>query len=264
MPFNTTDFISRKQAGIPISMVTCYDTWSAALIAHSGVDTILVGDSLAMVMHGHSTTLPADTPLMALHTAAVRRGAPEAFIIGDMPFLSTRAGLSSAVENVAAIMRAGANAVKIEGAQGNLALIAHLTESGVPVMGHLGMTPQSVNAFGGFRLQGRDEAAAARLLSDALAIQEAGCFALVIECVPAATAKQVASQLTIPVIGIGAGNGVDGQVLVLQDLLGVLEGHTPRFVRKYLDGADLITDALRRYDQDVKARTFPAAKESYR
>jgi 3-methyl-2-oxobutanoate hydroxymethyltransferase len=258
------DFARRKREGVPISMVTCYDSWSAALIADTDIDCVLVGDSLAMVIYGHDTTLPASVDTMAAHTAAVRRGMPDKFLIGDLPFLSYRKGLDIAVENVGRLMTAGANAVKLEGANGNIDLIHHLVESGVPVMGHLGLTPQSVHQLGGFRVQGRDEEAATRLVEQARELQRAGCFSLVLEAVPAAVAAEVTRALEIPTIGIGAGPEVDGQVLVLQDLLGVNTAFRPKFVRTWMDGSTLIRDALQAYHRDVRSRTFPNGEESYR
>jgi len=257
------DFGRRKREGVPISMVTCYDAWSAALIADTDIDCILVGDSLAMVVYGHDTTLPADIDTMAAHTAAVRRGAPGAFIIGDMPFLSYRRDLGSAVDNAGKLMRAGAQAVKLEGAAGNIELIRHLVESGVPVMGHLGLTPQSVHRLGGFRVQAKTAEAAAVLVEEAEELQRAGCFALVLEAVPTAVAAEVTARLTIPTIGIGAGREVDGQVLVLQDLLGVTTAFRPKFVRTWLDGSTLIRDALEAYHRDVTEGRFPNGEESY-
>lgn len=257
------DFAERKRRGVPISMVTCYDAWSATLIADTDIDCILVGDSLAMVVYGHDTTLPADIDTMATHTAAVRRGAPDAFVIGDMPFLSYRRGLESAVDNVAKLMRAGAQAVKLEGAAGNLDLIRHLVESGAPVMGHLGLTPQSVHRLGGFKVQARTVDAAAVLVDEAGELERAGCFAVVLEAVPAAVAAEVTARLTIPTIGIGAGRHVDGQVLVLQDLLGVTTAFRPKFVRTWLDGSTLIHDALQAYHRDVTDGRFPNGEESY-
>ena len=257
------DFAKRKREGVPISMVTCYDAWSAALIAETEIDCILVGDSLAMVVYGHDTTLPVEIDTMAAHTAAVRRGAPDAFVIGDMPFLSYRRGLESAVDNVAKLIRAGAQAVKLEGAAGNLELIRHLVESGVPVMGHLGLTPQSVHQLGGFKVQARSDEAAAALIEQAHELEEAGCFALVLEAVPAAVAAEVTAVLEIPTIGIGAGRHVDGQVLVLQDLLGITTAFRPKFVRTWLDGSTLIRDALQAYHRDVTDGSFPNGEESY-
>jgi 3-methyl-2-oxobutanoate hydroxymethyltransferase len=261
------EFISRKQKNIPISMVTCYDFWSASIIAGTDIDCILVGDSSAMVMHGYPSTLPATVDMIALHIAAVRRGAPQTFIIGDMPFMTEVGSIDSIVSHARTLMQAGANAVKLEGAVdgygGSLAAIELLVRSGVPVMGHLGLTPQSVNSFGGYRVQGRAGDAREKLIEDARRLEEAGCFAIVLECVPEELGIELAEKLTVPVIGIGAGSGVDGQVLVLHDLLGLTPGKTPRFVRKYLDGAALIHEALESFHKDILSRTFPDKAESY-
>jgi 3-methyl-2-oxobutanoate hydroxymethyltransferase len=260
---NVQDFIMRKRRGERISMVTCYDAWSARLIADTAIDCVLVGDSLAMVVYGHDTTLPADSAMMAAHTAAVRRGAPEAFIIGDMPFLSYRGGIESAVENAGLLMQAGANAVKLEGAAGNVETVRYLVESGIPVMGHLGLTPQSVHQLGGFRVQGRGDEAAARLRAEALQLQEAGCFSIVLEAMPAAVANDVSEALAIPTIGIGAGPGTDGQVLVLHDLLGFNTEFRPKFVRTWMDGAGQVRAALDGFHEAVLDGSFPAEAECY-
>ncbi len=244
-------------------MVTSYDSWSAALAARSSIDCLLVGDSAAMVMHGLRDTTQADAQMIALHTRAVRRGAPDAFVISDMPFLSCRKGLHHAMDTVEVLMKAGADAVKIEGLAGQQEIIGHIIESGVPVMGHLGLTPQSVHLLGGYKVQGRTDEAGEAVRADARSLQEIGCFSLVVECVPARLAEMMADELTIPVIGIGAGAAVDGQVLVLQDLLGMSVGHTPKFVRKQIAGAELIIEALNTYVQETKTREFPSEKESY-
>jgi 3-methyl-2-oxobutanoate hydroxymethyltransferase len=258
------DFAKKKTNAVPISMVTCYDAWSAALIADTDIDCVLVGDSVAMVVHGHDTTIPADLEMMTTHTAAVRRGAPDAFVIGDMPFLSYRRGLAASMDAAAALMRAGANAIKLEGAPGNIELIRHLVESGVPVMGHLGLTPQSVHQLGGFKVQAKDGEAAERLISQATDLQQAGCFAIVLEAIPATVAERVTARLEIPTIGIGAGRHVDGQVLVLQDLLGVSTAYRPKFVRTWMDGSLVIREALQSYHLDVTAGTYPNGRESYK
>lgn len=259
----TLDFRTYKEENRPISMVTSYDSWSAAVIEASDIDCILVGDSLAMTMHGHNSTIPASVDLMALHTAAVRRGAPEAFIIGDMPFLSFRKGLVPAMEAVEKLMQAGANAVKLEGYEGHGDIISHIVDSGVPVMGHIGLTPQSVNQLGGYKVQGKTDEKARELLDDAMALEEAGCFAIVLECVPAAIGKAISEKLTIPTIGIGAGSDCDGQVLVLQDMLGLNQKFQPKFVRTFMNGFETIKKALNEYDCTVKERSFPSEKESY-
>ncbi len=260
---NIQGFSKRKRDGVPLSMVTCYDSWSAALIAETEIDCVLVGDSLAMVVYGHETTLPVSVETMAAHTAAVRRGMPEKFIIGDLPFLSYRKGLESTMSTVAMMMGAGANAIKLEGAAGNLDLIRHIVESGVPVMGHLGLTPQSVHQLGGFKVQARNPKAAEKLKEEALELEQAGCFALVLEAVPADLATEVTKALGIPTIGIGAGSGVDGQVLVLQDLLGITTSFRPKFVRTWMDGSTLIREALNGYHRDVTSGRFPNGSESY-
>lgn len=257
------DFARFKAEGRKISVVTAYDAWSAPIVARSQVDAMLVGDSLAMVMHGHQTTLAATVELMALHTAAVARAAAGKFIIADLPFLSFRRGIDAAIAAVGALMRSGAHALKLEGVDGHEDVIRHVVGSGVPVMGHIGLTPQSVNEFGGFRVQGRTDAGAAKLIRQAHALQELGCFSIVLECVPADLAMRISSEMKVPAIGIGAGAGTDGRVLVLHDLLGVDTGHTPRFVRRYLDGDRLLTNALDLYDTDVKQARFPSVEESY-
>jgi len=260
---NVFDFAKAKIERRPISMVTCYDSTSAALVARSNVDCVLVGDSVAMTMHGEKDTLRATTDLLALHTAAVRRGGPDLFIVADMPFLAHRGSLDKTMDAVRRLMQAGANAVKIEGVDGSESTLRHIVESGVPVMGHLGLTPQSLHALGGFRVQGKEEAAAAHIEKQALALQSLGVFALVLECVPSRLATAITKSLTIPTIGIGAGHETDGQVLVFQDLLGLNPDFKPRFVRKFSDGAGFVVDALNRYTSETQARSFPTEKESF-
>ena len=243
-------------------MATCYDFVFARLLARTEVDALLVGDSVAMVVHGHPNTLSADLPLMRLHTEAVARGAGEKLIVADIPFLEHRKGVSEAVTAAQTLLRAGAHAVKLEGAAGNAEIIRHLVEGGVPVMGHVGLTPQFVNAFGGFRVQGKSEEAAERILEGARLLEAAGCFSLVIEGVPAALGKRITEALAIPTIGIGAGPDCDGQVLVLHDLLGLTE-KPPKFVRAFGQLEAPVLDALSAYARAVKDGSFPAAKESY-
>ncbi len=257
------DFAKWKADGKKISMITCYDTTMAKLVSASRVDCILVGDSVAMTVHGHSDTLSATPELMALHVAAVRRGAPDKFIVGDMPFLAHRGSLDATLAAVRTILQAGAQAVKIEGVKGSEKTIAHIVESGVPVMGHLGLTPQSLHQFGGFKVQATEERAAEWLLDQAKALEKCGVFAVVLEAVPTAVAKYVTENIHVPTIGIGAGPHTSGQVLVLQDLLGLNPDFKPRFVRRYLDGATLLKEAFNHFDRDVKAREFPSDKESY-
>ena len=258
------EFARFKAEGRKISVVTAYDAWSARIVARSNVDAILVGDSAAMVVHGQPSTLTATVGLMAMHTEAVSRAAGGKFVITDLPFLSFRKGIPAAMRAVGALMTKGAHAVKLEGVDGHEDVIRHIVGSGVPVMGHLGLTPQSVNGFGGFRVQGRDERDAAKLLRQAHTLEDLGCFSIVLECVPAALAARITSELTLPTIGIGAGCGTDGQVLVLQDLCGLDMSLSPRYVRRYCDGERLLTDALNTYDADVKQATFPRPEESYR
>jgi len=257
------DFALKKQKGQKISMLTCYDYSFARILSDSEVDVLLVGDSLAMVMHGHTTTLNATVNLMALHTAAVARGAANKFIVGDLPFLSFRKDLGSNMTAIGKIMQAGANAVKLEGAKGNLDLVRHAVDSGVPVMGHLGLTPQSVNQLGGFKVQGKDKKDHDEILKDALALEKAGCFSLVLECVPANLATEISKALTIPTIGIGAGVGCDGQVLVLQDMLGMNKEFHPKFLRTYFKGFEDLKNAFNQYHRDVVTEKFPSKEESY-
>ena len=257
------DFARFKAEGRKISIVTAYDARSARLVAHSHVDAILVGDSAAMLMHGHPTTLSATVRLMALHTSAVARAAAGKLVIADLPFLSFRRGIAAAMTAVGALVTSGAQAVKLEGVDGHEEVVRQIVGSGVPVMGHIGLTPQSINQFGGFRVQGRSDADAATLLRQAHALHDLGCFSIVLECVPAQLAARITSELDVPTIGIGAGSCTDGQVLVLHDLWGVDTSHTPRFVRRYIDGEHVLTDALNRYNADVKQARFPAPEESY-
>ncbi len=260
---NVLDFQKMKDERRKISMVTCYDYSSARIVDASNVDCILVGDSLAMTMHGHATTLSATIGMMALHTAAVARGAPSKFIVGDMPFLSYRKGLKDAMDAVHQLMTAGAHAVKLEGVRGHAEIVRHIVDSGVPVMGHLGLTPQSVNQLGGMKVQARTDAAVGLLISQARDLEDAGCLALVLECVPAEAARNVTDLLKIPTIGIGAGPHVSGQVLVYQDLLGLNPGFKPKFLRTYANAFEIIQAALDAYDREVKEQKFPSEKESY-
>ena len=260
---NIFDFSRKKTAGEKITMVTCYDYTSGLILDKTSTDCLLVGDSLAMTMHGHPTTVQATIDMMALHTAAVARGAKSKFIVSDLPFLAYRKSLSDNMNAVQALMQAGAHAVKLEGTAGNTGFIQHLADSGVPVMGHLGLTPQSVHQLGGYSVQGKTDEDAKRLLEDALALQQAGCFALVLECVPSALAKKITQQLKIATIGIGAGPDTDGQVLVFQDLLGLNTEFKPKFVKQFADGAALFTNAIEEYNQEVRKGAFPDAAHSF-
>jgi 3-methyl-2-oxobutanoate hydroxymethyltransferase len=260
---NVLEFRTRKQNREKISMVTCYDFWSAQILERTAVDCLLVGDSLAMVMHGYDSTVYADVDLMALHVKAVARGAPGKFIVGDMPFLAMRKGLVVAMDSVQQLMQSGANAVKIEGEAGQQELMAHIVESGVPVMGHLGLTPQSVHGFGGHKVQGRSASAADELMRSAEAVAQAGCFALVLECVPAPLAARISRTVDIPTIGIGAGPETDGQVLVLQDMLGMNPDFKPKFLRHYANGFDVVSEAINRFHEETRHGCFPSRSESY-
>ena len=254
----------RPEDATRITCLTAYDYPTARLLDEAGIEVVLVGDSLGMVMLGHETTLPVTVEEMLHHTRAVRKGTKRALVVADMPFGSYHADIAESVRNaVRFVKEAGAEAVKVEGGERRLELIARLTESEIPVMGHVGLTPQSVNEFGGFRVQGRDAEDAEKITRQAHALEELGCFSLVLECIPAPLAARITRELTIPTIGIGAGPCTDGQVLVLQDLWGVAGGHSPRFVRRYIDGETMLTDALDRYDADVKGGQFPSAAESY-
>ncbi len=255
------EFHKRKAAGQPITMVTCYDAAVARILNKTSVDSLLVGDSCAMVVHGFESTVHATVEMMASHTAAVRRGAPDKVIIADLPFLSYRKGLESAVYAVGQLMRAGANAVKLERGRGNLDLIRHLVEGGVPVMGHLGLTPQAVKELGGNKMQARNAAKAKELLDEALDLQAAGCFSIVLECIPGGVAREVTVALGIPTIGIGCGPEVSGQVLVVNDLLGMDAAFAPRFARKYANLSQSIGEAVEAYCSDTIEGAFPAPSE---
>ncbi len=260
---NILDFTKKKVAGEKITMITCYDYTSALIVDRTSIDAILVGDSLAMTMHGHPTTVQADLHLMALHTAAVVRGAKSKFIVGDLPFLSYRKSLSENMNAVEVLMQAGAHAVKVEGASGNTGFIRHLRDSGVPVMGHIGLTPQFVHLLGGYRVQGKTEESARRLIEEAHALEEAGCFALVLECVPGDLADKITKEVKIATIGIGAGPDTDGQVLVFQDLLGLNTEFKPKFVQRFLNGAELFVEAIEEYNESVRNGAFPDAEHSF-
>ncbi len=257
------DFILAKTQQRRLSMVTCYDYTFARLLSRSTVDGILVGDSAGMVIHGHPTTLSVTLDLMRIHTEAVARGAPEKFIVADMPFLSFRKGLDSAMDAASVLMRAGAHALKLEGVYGHEDVVARMVQSGIPVMGHLGLQPQSVRAYGGFRVQGKDGGGAHEIAAQAKMLEDLGTFAIVLECIPSELAREITESLHIPTIGIGAGAECDGQILVLQDLLGMNPDFHPKFARHFLEGADDVMGALASFDSAVKAGTFPAPQESY-
>lgn len=257
------DFLRAKGEKRKLSMVTCYDYTFARLLSQTAIDGILVGDSAAMVMYGHTSTLSASVELMRLHTEAVARGAGDKLVVADMPFLSYRKGLAAALDAAQVLMIAGAHAVKLEGVDGHEDVIERLAGSGVPVMGHLGLQPQSLLSYGGYKIQGRNGEAAQAILREAKMLQELGAFAIVLECTPASLAAEVTAALRIPAIGIGAGAECDGQILVLQDLLGLNLDFKPKFVRSFGEGARGVLDAVGEFDSAVKSGAFPAAAESY-
>lgn len=257
------EFSQKKKKNEKITMVTCYDFSFARILSNSKIDTLLVGDSVAQVVHGYPNTLHATVDMMALHTSAVAKGAPEKFIVADMPFMSTRKGIKHAVTAAQKLMVAGAHAIKIENADGHAELITHLAQSGVPVMGHLGLTPQSIHQLGGPKIQGRNQDQAEKLLDDALILQQAGCFSIVLECIPSVLAEKITQQLHIPTIGIGAGSHTDGQVLVINDLLGMNPDFHPKFLKKYFLAHPQILQAVNAYVDEVKEHVFPTAEHSY-
>jgi 3-methyl-2-oxobutanoate hydroxymethyltransferase len=259
-----TELAELKHQGRRIVMVTAYDYPSGRLAEAAGVDVVLVGDSAAMTVLGHETTVPATMDEMVMLTRAVARGARRPLVVADMPFGSFQVSDEDAVRNgVRLVKETGADAVKVEGAGPTVSRVLGLVGAGIPVMGHVGLTPQSATLLGGFRAQGRTAAQAKRLLEDALTLEQAGCFSVVLEAVPAAVAARVTEALTVPTIGIGSGVDCDGQVLVWHDLLGLYEGKTARFVKRYAELAPTIQDAIERFAADVRAGSFPAEEHTY-
>ena len=261
-------FLDHKQKGEKISMLTAYDYSTAKLIDQSGIDGILVGDSLGNVMLGYEDTLSVTVEDMIHHGAAVARGVKNALVVIDMPFLSYQTSVYDAVKNAGRLVKEGhAGAVKLEGGEEFAPQIRAITAASIPVMGHLGLTPQSIHTLGGYRVQGKTEAAAQKLLEDALAVEEAGAFALTLECVPAKLAELITSKLSIPTIGIGAGAGCDGQILVYQDMLGTFTDYTPKFVKRFADVGEVMKNAFAEYNRQVKEGAFrmrPTASELMR
>jgi 3-methyl-2-oxobutanoate hydroxymethyltransferase len=254
----------KKSQGRPIVALTAYDYATARLVDEAGVDVILVGDSLAMVVMGYDSTLPVTMDEMLLHTRAVRRAVKQAMVVADMPFGSYQVNVEDGVANATRFLKeAGAQAVKIEGGASRLNLVKRLTDAEIPVMGHLGLTPQSVHRMSGYRVQGKSVAAIHHLVKDALALEAAGAFAVVLEGIPSEVAQRITAALHIPAIGIGAGPHCDGQILVLHDLINLSFSAPAKFVRRYGDAAALITDAVVRYRNDVEGRQFPGDEESY-
>lgn len=254
----------KKERREPITMVTAYDYPTALLVDRAGLDMLLVGDSLGMVVLGYQGTVPVTMDAMIHHCQAVARAAQSPFLIGDMPFGSYEVSPQEAVRNAVRFLKEGGmDAVKLEGGREMAPTVAAIVAAGIPVQGHIGLTPQSLSALGGFRVQGKTAAAALKLLDDALALQEAGCFSIVLEAVPAPVATAITQRLRIPTIGIGAGAGCDGQVLVFHDLVGLFDRFTPKFVKRYANVAAEIQRALVDYKEDVQARRFPADEHTY-
>lgn len=257
-------FLDHKQKGEKISMLTAYDYSTAKLMDQAGVDGILVGDSLGNVMLGYEDTLSVTVEDMIHHGAAVARGVKNALVVIDMPFLSYQTSVYDAVKNAGRLVKEGhAGAVKLEGGKEFAPQIRAITAASIPVMGHLGLTPQSIHTLGGYRVQGKTEAAAQKLLEDALAVQEAGAFALTLECVPAKLAELITSKLSIPTIGIGAGAGCDGQVLVYQDMLGMFNDYTPKFVKRFAEVGEVMKNAFAEYNRQVKEGSYPDEAHSF-
>lgn len=261
---NAAALSAMKARGERISQITCYDYSTARLVDSAGINTVLVGDSLGMTMQGYEDTLPVTMEEMIVYGRSVGRACKDAFVILDMPFMSYQTGVRDAVENAGRLIKeCRANAVKLEGGNAVCPQISAITSSGIPVCAHIGMTPQSVNSFGGFKVQGKGEADARRVLEDALAVEKAGAFMVVLECVPPKLAALITEKTNMITIGIGAGAGCDGQVLVLQDMLGMTSDFAPKFVKRFADiGADM-ERAFRAYDAEVKAGTFPQAEHTY-
>jgi 3-methyl-2-oxobutanoate hydroxymethyltransferase len=260
----TASVVDMKRRGEKISMLTAYDFTMARIIDSAGIDIILVGDSASNVMAGHETTLPITMDQMIYHTSTVVRGAQRALVLADLPFMSYQVTPEEALQNAGRMMKeAGAHAVKLEGGAPVVSTIRKIVDAGIPVMGHLGLTPQSIYKFGTYKVRATETAEADQLLEDALALQNAGCFGIVLEKIPAGLAKQVTESLGIPTIGIGAGAACDGQVLVMHDMLGLTKDFKPRFIRRYLELHETIGTAVQNYIRDVKNTSFPSKDEQY-
>jgi 3-methyl-2-oxobutanoate hydroxymethyltransferase len=249
----------------PLTMVTAYDFTMARLVDEAGVDLVLVGDSLGMVVQGLPNTLPVTVEEICYHGRAVARGVARAHVVGDLPFMSYQVSPAQAVESAGKLLKEGAfESVKLEGGEENAEHVRHIVKAGIPVMGHVGLTPQSVHALGGFKVQGRGDAAAAKVLADARALEEAGAYAVVLEAIPPDVAERVTRAVGVPTIGIGAGPACDGQVLVCTDLLGMTRDHAPKFAKRYADLGDAIVDAVRQYVAEVRVGAFPAMEHTYK
>jgi len=260
---NIHEFKNWKKEGRKISMITCYDAMTGRIVDESHIDVALVGDSVAMVLHGFDSTIHATTEMMVLHTAAAARTIKKKWIVADLPFLSFRKGPVEALEVSAALLRAGAHAVKLEGVRGHEKVVEVLVESGIPVMGHLGLTPQSALQLGGHKVQGRVIEEAQKIEDDAVLLEKLGAFSIVLECVPSDLARRVTQKLEIPTIGIGAGVDTDGQVLVMHDMLGMQSAFKPKFLRCYAATEATLLEAFNTFAGDVKERRFPSIEESY-
>ena len=264
MPVTVRDVRAFKERGERFTMLTAYEAQSARLLDEAGIPLILVGDTLGMVVLGYDSTLPVTMDEMLHHTRAVARGATNALVVGDMPFMSYQSSIEEGLKNAGRFLKeAGAHAVKLEGGARVVDLVARITEAGIPVMGHIGLTPQSVNQFGGYRVQGKTDEQAHQLVSDAKSLEAAGAFAIVLEAVPAPVAAEVTSTLHIPTIGIGAGPHCDGQVLVWHDFLGITDGKLPRFVKRYAQVGEQIKQAAAEFAAEVKDGTYPGPEHTY-
>ncbi len=262
--FTTASFLESKRSGKKISMLTAYDYTTAKLLDEAGVDSILVGDSLGMVMLGYENTLQVTMADMLHHTKAVARGTKNALVIADMPFLSYHVSIEKTIENAGRLIQeANAQAVKLEGGAEIIDRVEALVKAQIPVVGHLGLTPQSVNMLGGFKVQGKSHQQAKKIIEDARRLQEAGAFAIVLECIPEGLAKLISSELEIPTIGIGAGRYCDGQVLVIQDMLGQYNNFTPKFVKKYADLGPQIKKAVEDYKDEIQKGDFPEERHTF-
>lgn len=265
MKNTVTTFKDAKKQGKKLTMLTAYDYSTAKLFDEAGVDSMLVGDSLGMTMLGYDSTLPVTMEDMIHHTKAVVRGAKNALVVGDMPYMSYHLSVQQAVENAGRFIKeAGAQAVKLEGGAAFCPEIEAMTRDSIPVVGHLGLTPQSINAFGGFKVQGKSEEAARKIIEDAQALEAAGAFAIVLECVPAKLAEIITAKVAVPTIGIGAGAGCDGQVLVYQDMLGMYDNFTPKFVRKFAEVGAMMKQGVQEYCAAVQDSSFPAAEHTFK
>ena len=265
MKNTTTSIMQMKNSGHKISMLTAYDYTTARLLDEAGVNTILVGDSLGNVILGYEDTISVTVEDMIHHSAAVARGAKNALVVTDLPFMSYQTSVYDAVVNAGRLMKEGrAGAVKLEGGKEVCPQIKAIVSAGIPVVAHLGLTPQSINTFGGFKVQGKTETAAKKLIEDAKAVEEAGAFLLVLECVPAKLAKLVTESINIPTIGIGAGAGCDGQVLVIYDMLGMFSDFKPKFVKHFANAGDMIREAVKTYIAEIDDGTFPAEEHCYK